>query len=214
MALSRLLRPHAKMPTFWSNQHRAALGAEEKAPSPSMGADATKPALRQCQEQEQEQEQGLDRGTETKRKGPSLKNRALRLLTNREHSRNELERKLAPYEEAPGQLAKVLDELAAKDFISHERLVASVVYRRSAKVGVRRVAQELQQKGIAPVEMQEAIAALKSTEMDRARAVWLRKFGVAATTPQEKARQLRFMASRGFGAEVLYKVVGDPEDDL
>ena len=148
-----------------------------------------------------------------KRKGLSLKSRALGLLANREHSRSELERKLSPHEESPGQLAKVLDELTAKDFISHERVVASVVYRRSSKVGVRRVAQELQQKGIAPVEMQEAMAELKATEMERARAVWLKKFGVAATSPQEKARQLRFMAGRGFGTEVLYKVVGDPMDD-
>jgi regulatory protein len=133
-------------------------------------------------------------------------------LANREHSRSELERKLGPHEESPGQLAKVLDELLAKDFINHERVVASVVYRRSAKVGVRRVAQELQQKGIAPAEMQEAMAELKSSEMERARAVWLKKFGVAATTPQEKARQLRFMASRGFGAEVLYKLIDSPDE--
>lgn len=143
------------------------------------------------------------------KKGPSLKNRALRLLTNREHSRSELERKLGEHEESPGQLAAVLDELAAKGFISHERVVASVVYRRGAKVGVRRVAQELQQKGIAPAEMQTAMADLKSTELERARAVWLKKFGTVATSPQEKAKQLRFLASRGFGSDVLYKVVGD-----
>ena len=51
----------------------------------------------------------------------SLKGRALRLLTGREHSRAELERKLAVHEEEPGQLAKVLDELQAKDFISESR---------------------------------------------------------------------------------------------
>ena len=37
---------------------------------------------------------------------PSLKGRALRLLSQREHSRAELERKLAPHEEVPGELAK------------------------------------------------------------------------------------------------------------
>lgn len=152
---------------------------------------------------------GSDQGPGAKRKGPSLKNRALRLLTNREHSRSELERKLSGHEESPGQLAAILDELAAKGFISHERVVASVVYRRASKVGVRKVAQELQQKGIAPVEMQQAVAELRSTELERARAVWLKKFGTPASTPQEKAKQLRFLASRGFGADVLYKVVGD-----
>jgi len=45
---------------------------------------------------------------------PSLKGRALRLLSQREHSRGELERKLARYEEEPGTLKAALDELAAK----------------------------------------------------------------------------------------------------
>lgn len=150
--------------------------------------------------------------TSWSKKGPSLKNRALRLLTHREHSRSELERKLAEHEEAPGQLAAVLDELAAKGFISHERVVVSVVYRRGAKLGVRRVAQELQQKGIAPDEMQSALEELRATELARARDVWQKKFGHTATTPQEKAKQLRFLASRGFGTEVLTKVVNQPPE--
>ena len=65
----------------------------------------------------------------------SLKGRALRLLSGREYSRAELERKLAPHEETPGQLAGVLDELQAKDFISEARVVESVINRRQAKMG-------------------------------------------------------------------------------
>ena len=42
---------------------------------------------------------------------PSLKGRALRLLGQREHSRRELERKLAPYEQESGALVRALDEL-------------------------------------------------------------------------------------------------------
>ena len=53
---------------------------------------------------------------------PSLKGRALRLLSGREHSRLELERKLAPFEEEPGSLAAALDELQAKGFISEQRV--------------------------------------------------------------------------------------------
>jgi regulatory protein len=48
---------------------------------------------------------------------PSLKGRALQLLSRREHSRAELERKLAKHEEEPGQLRRALDELAARGFI-------------------------------------------------------------------------------------------------
>ena len=49
---------------------------------------------------------------------PSLKGRALRLLSGREHSRAELERKLQPFEEEPGSLAAALDELQSKGFIN------------------------------------------------------------------------------------------------
>ena len=57
----------------------------------------------------------------------SLKGRALRLLSGREQSRGELERKLRAHEEVSGQLAAVLDELEAKDFISPTRVIESVI---------------------------------------------------------------------------------------
>ena len=67
----------------------------------------------------------------------SLKGRALRLLSGREYSRLELERRLEKYEEEPGALAKALDELQAKDFISEQRVLESVVHRRAAKLHQR-----------------------------------------------------------------------------
>jgi len=148
----------------------------------------------------------------TLRPPPSLKGRALRLLSQREHSRLELERKLAPHETEPGQLAKALDELQARGFISEERVVESVIHRRAAKLGTARVKQELQAKGLSPEAMGEALEQLRSTELERAREVWARKFGEPATEPKEKARQIRFMVSRGFAAEVVRRVVQAADD--
>ena len=139
---------------------------------------------------------------------PSLKGRALRLLSQREHSRLELERKLSAHETEPGTLAKALDELQARGFISEERVVESVIHRRAAKLGTARVKQELQAKGLSPEAMGEALEHLRSTELERAREVWARKFGESATDPKERARQVRFLISRGFAAEVVRKVVG------
>ena len=139
---------------------------------------------------------------------PSLKGRALRLLSQREHSRLELERKLSAHETEPGTLAKALDELQARGFISEERVIESVVHRRGAKLGTARLKQELQAKGLSGEAVTEALEQLRSTELERAREVWARKFGESATDPKEKARQIRFMVSRGFAAEVVRKVVG------
>ena len=144
----------------------------------------------------------------------SLKGRALRLLSGREHSRAELERKLKPYEEEPGTLAKALDELQAKGFISEQRVVESVLNRRSAKLGAARIKQELQSKGLAPEAVLEAVDRLRATELERAREVWRKKFGTAPADAAERAKHMRFLAGRGFGGDAIRKVVsGAWEDD-
>ena len=97
---------------------------------------------------------------------PSLKGRALRLLSTREHSRAELQRKLQPFEQVAGTLAPVLDELQAKGFISEQRVIESVVHRRSAKLGTQRIRQELQSKGLAPEAVLQAVEQLRATELD------------------------------------------------
>jgi len=143
----------------------------------------------------------------------SLKGRALRLLAGREHSRAELEKKLAPHEEAPGDLQRALDELQAKGFISDRRVVESVIHRRAARLGAGRVRQELQAKGISAECMADALEGLRGTEVERAREVWRKKFGEPATDPAGRAKQMRFMASRGFGAEAIRRVVSGGEGD-
>jgi regulatory protein len=144
---------------------------------------------------------------------PSLKGRALRLLSAREHSRAELERKLQPFEEEPGTLAQVLDELHAKGFISEQRVLDSVLHRRSAKLGTQRIRQELQSKGLAPEAVLQAVEQLRATEVERAREVWRKKFGAPPVDAAERAKQMRFLASRGFGGEVIRKVVAGACDD-
>ncbi len=142
----------------------------------------------------------------------SLKGRALRLLGNREHSRAELERKLAPHEEEPGQLQRTLDELQAKGFISDERAAESVLHRRAARLGMGRLKQELQAKGLDAALVTQSLERLKGTELDRAREVWRRKFDARPRDAAERAKQSRFLAARGFGGEVIRKVLNDDSD--
>lgn len=168
----------------------------------------------------------------------SLTARALRLLAQREHSRLELERKLqrfvqscvaegqeseecggttppAPDNATPEDLAAVLDKLEAKGFIRPERVAQSVLYRRAPKLGSQRVLQELRQKGLDEAIVRQAAETLRESEHQRAWAVWQRKFGEPATLPQERARQMRFLASRGFAMDVIGKVVrGQAPEEL
>ena len=143
----------------------------------------------------------------------SLKGRALRLLTAREHSRAELERKLAPHEEEPGQLARVLDELQAKDFISEPRVIESVINRRASRFGAARIRHELQGKGLQPEAVAQALQTLKGSEVDRAREVWRKKFGEPPADAAARGKQMRFLAARGFGSEAIRRVVSGADED-
>ncbi len=142
----------------------------------------------------------------------SLKGRALRALAAREHSRAELQRKLASFETEPGELAKVLDELCAKDFINEQRVADSLAYRRGAKLGTARVVQELKAKGVEHSAVLEATAALKQTELARAREVWRKKFGAPAADAAGRMKQMRFLASRGFAPDVIRKAVAGADE--
>jgi regulatory protein len=145
--------------------------------------------------------------------GLSLKGRALRYLAAREHSRAELERKLAAHADSPEQLAQVLDELQDKDFISEARVVESVINRRAGRFGAARIRHELQGKGLAPETVLDAVNGLKATEVERAREVWRRKFGELAPDAAARGKQMRFLAARGFGSEAIRRVVSQTDDD-
>ena len=152
---------------------------------------------------------------------PSLKGRALRLLSAREYSRAELERKLKGHEQTPGLLASVLDELQAKGLVNEQRVIESVLHRHAAKLGAARIKQELQNKGLDPAVVKDAIAGLQTSELERARAIWRKKFGAslaAATSPHDTnaaqyTKQIRFLASRGFGADTIRRVVAGASDE-
>ncbi len=143
----------------------------------------------------------------------SLKGRALRYLATREHSRMELERKLKPHAESAEQLAQVLNELTAKDFISEARVVESVINRRAAKFGAARVKHELLGKGLDAELVAEAMSGLKATEVERARQIWQRKFDGQSLDAAGRGKQMRFLAARGFSGDTIRKVVSAAADD-
>ena len=158
-----------------------------------------------------EGESGLSPKAKT---GPSLKARALKLLSMREHTRLELERKLAAHAESPEQLKEALDVLQAKGFINEARVVESVLHRRAARLGASRVRQELQAKGVANTAIAEAVEHLRSTELARAREVWAKKFGSQPEDAKARAKQIRFLIGRGFGAEVVKRVVAGADEEI
>jgi regulatory protein len=143
---------------------------------------------------------------------PGLKARALNYLSRREHSRAELEHKLARFAEDEAELVKVLDELQARGWLSEQRFVEQVMNVRRGKFGCRRLIHELREKGVSAAAIETAAAQYRDQDLAAARAVWQRKYGQVARDAQERARQMRFLQSRGFDMEVIRKVVQGSEE--
>jgi regulatory protein len=168
----------------------------------------------------------------SKKQSPSLKARALRLLSMREYSRKGLAAKLeesaarmlklksseedseelAPAIPVTTQIEAVLDDFEARGWLSDQRFAEALVRRRSERFGTRKIQDELAQAGVDSSKTADLLKNLKETEYQRAHELWLRKFGALATEQKERARQYRFLASKGFSSDVVSKVVtGRPD---
>lgn len=145
----------------------------------------------------------------------SLKGRALRYLSMREHSRLELGRKLSRYAEEGDDVEALLDFLEQNNWLSQERFSESLVHRRSARFGNSRIMAELQSHGLSGEALQEVKSGLAGTEMARARELWERRFGTVATDPAERNKQIRFLMQRGFSQRAVFSAVkGEPDDEF
>ena len=170
-----------------------------------------------------------------KKQSPSLKARALRLLSQREHSRAELVKKLGDYlslkakadrahsaqdqdqersqTDAPAlshevQITAVLDDFEKRGWLSDARFAEALVRRRSERYGMRKIKDELQRAGVASEASAVLLDGLKNTEFERAKELFERKFDGIADDQKIRARQYRFLVSKGFNPEIVAKVIG------
>lgn len=143
----------------------------------------------------------------------SLKARALKYLSAREHSRLELTRKLSRYAQEGDDVEALLDALESAKFLSQARFSESLVHRRSARFGNSRILSELQSHGVQGDALNGIKAGLAENEVERALEVWRRKFNNVPTTPQERAKQIRFLQQRGFSLSAIQAAMRMADDD-
>jgi regulatory protein len=173
----------------------------------------------------------------------NLEARALTWLAQREQSRSELRRKLLrvarlqaeraeqadhagmvratpagqwradPALDPAALVERLLDTLQAQGLLSDARFVESRVRARAPGMGTRRIEMELAQHGL---ELGvQPLQQLRDSELQRAHRLWQRKFGGPAEDNRGRARQMRFLAGRGFSGEVIRRVLGGaPESDV
>lgn len=158
-----------------------------------------------------------------------LKARALSLLARREHSPEEMRQKLRASlrrgsrpelqdaEEtafAEALIEPLIAWLEGLDLLNARRFVEGRIQARSGRHGSPRIRQELARHGLAPDEDQAAL--LRAADRGHAQALWLRRYGEVSSDPGERARQMRFLAGRGFPPDVVRAVVngrGDSDND-
>ena len=128
------------------------------------------------------------------------------MLARREHSRQELARKLGTAD--PDAVAALLDELQARGWLSEQRLADQLLRTAAGRFGTRKLMQQLAQKGVSQEVVAQARRRALENELESARAVWLKRFGKAPANLRERARQTRFLEQRGFEPEVIRKVLG------
>lgn len=129
-----------------------------------------------------------------------LKARALRLLARREHSRDELARKLAPHAESEESLEGLLRELEGRKLLSNERFAEVRSHWLARKYGAAKIREDLRQRG---VSAQLASRVTTEGELERAKAILKRKYHAQAMTREERAKRARFLQSRGFSHDTI-----------
>ena len=144
----------------------------------------------------------------------SLKARALRFLSMREHSRIELERKLSPYVQEGDNLIAILDFLENAKYLSDERFSESLVNRRQSRFGNQKILSELQTHGLSKENIEQLKENLIETEVDRAIEILHRKYLNAPENHLEKSKQMKFLMQRGFSMSSITQAIKAPREEF
>jgi regulatory protein len=118
-----------------------------------------------------------------------------------------LARKLTRHIQEGDDLDQLLDWLVAQKFLSDARFAESLVNRRAARFGSSRILSELQSHGLDDEDVSPLRISLLEDENERAFQVWEKKFGVAAASHEERAKQMRFLQQRGFSNSAIQYVI-------
>ena len=134
---------------------------------------------------------------------------AVRLLATREHSRAELRRKLIARGGQAAVVEAVLDALGQRGLQSDARYAEQYVVQRAARgYGPARIRAELRERGIDDAVIADWLDERDPVWNDRLAEVAHKRFGAAGPADfRDRARRARFLEYRGFGAELIRRVL-------
>jgi regulatory protein len=151
------------------------------------------------------------------RRPESLKAHAIALLARREHSRAELRDKLLAGRErdaeAVSAVETLLGELTALGFLSDARCAQSFVRKKIGGYSKRAIVAALEAQGIDGDAATDALAGAGIDDPEVLVALWRRRFGAPPASDKDRARQIRFLQSRGFPLSAILKLLRNPPAD-
>ncbi len=155
---------------------------------------------------------------EKKKPQVSLRQRGLDYLAKREYSVAELAQKLntvaRQYELDADEIPEILADFKKRNWVSDTRFTEQILHARKSKFGSARIAHELREKGVSDELISEAVQDVKENELANAKAVWRKKYDAPPSSREEWAKQARFLQSRGFGFEIIKKVINEQKDEI
>ena len=140
----------------------------------------------------------------------SLSARAIGHLARRDYGRVELRAKLLATGAEADEVDAVLDALVAQGYLSDVRFAQAVVRQKTGQYSRRAIAESLKAKGVPGEATTAALDAAPPDDDATMVALWQRRFGKAPADDREKARQVRFLQSRGFGLSAIFKLLRNP----
>ena len=149
-------------------------------------------------------------------------------MARRECSRAELARKLSAYlhkldkldkldkvdaeSDTETLIAAVLDRLVDENLLSDARYAEMLGHSRAGRHGSVRLRQDLRHGGVSESDSETALNEARAGDLAQCHALWLRKFGALPADLKERARQMRFLLSRGFPGSVVSQVLAGLDD--
>lgn len=101
----------------------------------------------------------------------------------------------------------MLDELIAQGYLSDARYAQATAARKAGDYSRRGIAAALKSKGVAPTDIERALAEAQTDDEKALRALWQRRFGKSPVDEREKGRQVRFLQTRGFALSAILKLL-------
>lgn len=138
----------------------------------------------------------------------AIRRAAMDLLARREHGVRELARKLQQRGADPEQIGVELQRLQDEGLLSEQRYLESYIRSRGLSGrGPARIREELQQRGLAREDIDNALDEAEIDWQEQLHELWQRKFGEKPADQKAYGKQARFLLYRGYPMDWVQRLL-------